>query len=98
MPTATELALWRQREGELDRSGMRGHVAAFGSRLGAAVKPARDFARVLDPDPAPTGIAVPGIGGSAVAGVLVAAAVASCAQLPLATVRSPDPPAWPDVR
>ena len=98
MPTATELALWRQREGELDRSGMRGHVATFGSRLGAAVKPARDFARGLDPDPAPTGIAVLGMGGSAVAGDLVAAAVASRGKLPMATVRSPDPPAWVDDR
>ena len=98
LPTATELALWRQREGELDRSGMRGHVAAFGSRLGAAVKPSRDFARDLDSDPPPTGIAVLGMGGSAMAGDLVAAAVASRGKLPMATVRSPEPPAWVDDR
>ena len=98
MPTATELALWRQREGELDRSGMRAHVAAFGSRLGAALAPARTFARDLKPDPAPAAIAVLGMGGSAVAGDLVAAAVGPRAKLPVATVRSPDPPAWVDDR
>ena len=96
LPTATELALWRQREGELDRSGMRAHVAGFGARLEAAVAPARSFARGLDPDPAPAAVAVLGMGGSAAAGELVAAAVGSHAKLPIATVRSPEPPAWID--
>ena len=98
MPTATELALWRQREGELDRSGMRAHVTAFGSRLTAALAPARAFARGLESDAAPAAIAVLGMGGSAVAGDLVGAAVGSRAELPIATIRSPEPPAWVDDR
>lgn len=98
MPTATELALWRQREGELDRAGMRDHVAAFGRRLAAGLAPARAFARGLQPDPAPMAIAVLGMGGSAAAGDFVAAAVGSQARLPIATVRSPEPPAWVDGR
>ena len=98
LPTATELALWRQREGELDRSGMRAHVVAFGSRLLAALEPARDFAGVLETAPLPSAIAVLGMGGSAVAGDLVAAAVGSRCKLPIATIRSPEPPAWVDER
>ncbi|HET6361047.1 MAG TPA: hypothetical protein VFH11_03215, partial [Gemmatimonadota bacterium] len=98
LPTATELALWRQREGELDRSGMRAHVAGFGSRLEAALAPARAFARGLDPDPVPAAVAILGMGGSAIAGDLVAAAVGSRGKLPIATIRSPDPPAWVDDR
>lgn len=98
LPTATELALWRQREGELDRSGMRAHVAAFGSRLMAALEPAGDFAGVLETDVPPSAIAVLGMGGSAVGGDLAAAAVGSRGKLPIATVRSPEPPAWVDER
>ncbi|HJU87195.1 MAG TPA: hypothetical protein VJ788_07515, partial [Gemmatimonadota bacterium] len=89
LPTATELALWRQREAELDRSGMRAHVAAFGSRLEAALAPARDFAGRLEHGPVPSAIAVLGMGGSAVAGDLAAAAVGSRGTLPIATIRSP---------
>jgi glucose/mannose-6-phosphate isomerase len=98
LPTATEVALWRQREGELDRSGMRALIAGFGTRLQAALAPARDFARGLEPDPVPTAIAVLGMGGSAVAGDLVSAAVRSRGKLPIATIRSPEPPAWVDDR
>ena len=98
LPTATELALWRQREGELDRSGMRAHVAAFGTRLTAALAPALEFAGRLEANPVPAAIAVLGMGGSAVAGDLVAAAVESGGTIPVATVRSPNPPAWVDDR
>lgn len=98
LPTATELALWRQRQGELDRSGMRAHVAAFAPRLEVAVEPARAFAAALDPEPVPAAVAVLGMGGSAVAGDLVAAALGSRARLPIATVRTPEPPAWIDER
>jgi glucose/mannose-6-phosphate isomerase len=94
LPTATELALWRQREEKLDRSGMRAHVASFGRRLGAAIPAAREFASGLGAGPAPFAIAVLGMGGSAVGGDLVAAATVSRRGLPLLTVRSWDPPAW----
>ncbi|HYO47967.1 MAG TPA: SIS domain-containing protein [Gemmatimonadota bacterium] len=94
LPTATELALWRQREEELDCSGMRAHVAGFGRRLGIAVPAAREFASCLRADPAPVAIAVLGMGGSAVAGDLVAAATAARRRLPLCAVRAWDPPAW----
>lgn len=95
-PTATELALWRQREGELDRSSMRAHVAAFGARLRAALGPAREFAGSLAAQPAPTALAVLGMGGSAIAGDLVAAVVGPRGKLPIATLRSAELPAWVD--
>lgn len=98
LPTATELALWRQREEELDHSGMRAHVAGFGRRLGTAVPPAREFAAGLGTDTPPVAIAMLGMGGSAVAGDLVAAATVARRRLPLFTVRAWDPPAWVDDR
>ena len=98
-PTATELALWRQREEELDRSLMRAHVAAFGERLRAAIPPALAFATDLaDTETTPEAIVILGMGGSAIAGDLVAAAVESSGTLPLATIRSWAPPAWVDDR
>lgn len=96
LPTATELALWRQREEELDRSDMRAHVAGFGQRLAAAIPAAQEFASGLGASPAPVAIAIFGMGGSAVGGDLVAAMTAVRRSLPLVTVRSWDPPAWLD--
>jgi glucose/mannose-6-phosphate isomerase len=98
LPTATELALWRQREGELDRSGMRAHVTGFGERLAAAVPVALEFASRLAVDPPPAAIAMLGMGGSAVGGDLAAAATGSRRKLPVLTLRSWDPPAWVDDR
>lgn len=98
LPTATELALWRQREEELDRSGMRALVTGFGERLSAAIPRARAFASGLTADPPPAAIAVLGMGGSAVSGDLVAAATESLRRLPLVTLRGWDAPAWLDDR
>ena len=75
LPTATELALWRQREEELDRSGMRALVTGFGERLSAAIPRARAFASGLTADPPPAAIAVLGMGGSAVSGAPTAVSV-----------------------
>lgn len=97
-PTATELALWRQREEELDRSGMRELVAGFGTRLADAVAPALEFAARLEAGPTPTAIAVLGMGGSAVGGNLAGAATESTRSLPLEVVRRWDPPGWVDGR
>jgi glucose/mannose-6-phosphate isomerase len=95
-PTATELALWRQREDELDRSGMRGHVAGFAARLAAAVRTAAEFVAALGDRPTPSAIIVLGMGGSAIAADLVAAATSSTRSVPLVTLRGWDPPAWLD--
>jgi glucose/mannose-6-phosphate isomerase len=98
-PTATELALWRQREDELDRADMRGRVAGFSPRLEAAIPPARALSRELEEaETTPEAIVVLGMGGSAIGGDLVAAALARRGSLPIVTVRSWDPPAWVDDR
>jgi glucose/mannose-6-phosphate isomerase len=93
-PTATEIALWRQREDELDSSGMRAHVVGFGRRLRAALPAAAEFASALGQGAPPSAIVVLGMGGSAVAADLVAAATASTRSVPLVTLRGWDPPAW----
>ncbi|HEY7472571.1 MAG TPA: SIS domain-containing protein [Gemmatimonadota bacterium] len=98
LPTATELALWRQREEDLDRSKMRALVADFGERLGAAIPGAREFAAGLGPQASPKAIAVLGMGGSAIGGDLVAAATESLRSVPLLIVRAWDTPAWIDER
>ena len=98
-PTATELALWRQREEQLDRSHMRAHVSAFGERLRAAVAPSLAFATALEhSEVTPEVVVILGMGGSAIAGDLVGAALASRGTLPVLTVRSAEPPAWVDDR
>lgn len=97
-PTATELALWRQREEELDHSGMRELVAGFGERLAAAVGPALRLATMVGDGARPSAIAVLGMGGSAVGGDLAAAVTESDRTIPLAVVRSWDPPGWVDAR
>lgn len=98
-PTATELALWRQREEQLDRSDMRGHVSAFGERLRTAIPPSLEFATALeDSETTPEAIVILGMGGSAIAGDLVAAALVSRGTVPVLTVRSGEPPAWIDER
>lgn len=97
-PTATELALWRQREEELDLSGMRELVAGFGERLAAAVDPALRFVTGFGEAARPTAIAVLGMGGSAVGGDLAAAVTEPESTIPLAVVRSWDPPGWVDAR
>lgn len=97
-PTATELALWRQREEDLDRSGMRELVSGFGERLGAAIPGARAITSGLNDGPPPAAIALLGMGGSAVSGDLVAAATESLRRLPLLILRTWDAPAWLDER
>lgn len=98
-PTATELALWRQREEELDRSDMRGHIAGFGERLRAALSPALAFAAELErAETTPEAIVILGMGGSAIAGDLVGAALSGSGSLPIHVVRSWDPPGWVDDR
>lgn len=97
-PTATELALWRQREEELDRSGMRELVARFGARLGEGTAPAVALAERVDAGPTPSAIAVLGMGGSAVGGDLAIAATASARSLAVEVVRGWDPPGWVDAR
>ena len=97
-PTATELALWRQREEELDLSGMRELVAGFGERLAAAVGPALRFVGEIGDRARPSAIAVLGMGGSAVSGDLAAAVTESERTIPLAVVRGWDPPGWVHAR
>lgn len=98
-PTATELALWRQREEELDGSDMRAHVAAFGARLRSAVSSAVSFAREIEhAHTTPETIVILGMGGSAIAGDLVAAALAPRATVPILTLRSDALPEWVDER
>lgn len=98
LPTATELALWRQRDDELDGSGMRAHIAGFGHRLSAALPAAGELASALRAEPSPSAIVVLGMGGSAVAADLVAAATAGARRVPLVTLRGWEPPAWLDER
>ena len=98
LPTATELALWRQREDELDGSGMRGHIAGFGRRLAAALPAAGELASALAGESAPSAIVVLGMGGSAVAADMVAAATAEVRRVPLVPLRGWEPPAWVDER
>jgi glucose/mannose-6-phosphate isomerase len=97
-PTATELALWRQREEELDLSGMRERIAGIGDRLTAAVPRALELAAETGDGATPSAIAVLGLGGSAVGGDLAGAVTGSDRSLPLGVVRSWDPPGWVDER
>lgn len=95
--TSADVEVWREREAEIDAQGMRAHIAGFPDQLSAGTESATSFAKSLDvPIGGPTGVAVAGMGGSAIGGDLVAAWTADRRSLPLHVIRGYELPQWLD--
>ena len=78
---------------------MRDHLAAFGPRLQSAVPASLKFAKEIEhTQTTPETIVILGMGGSAIAGDLVAAALGPRGTVPILTLRSDALPAWVDDR
>lgn len=86
---------WQRAEATVDKSGMRAHVRGLAGQLAATGAVGYAFAAGMD-ETGPRGILVAGMGGSAIAGDLVAAHTADRRRAPLATLRGYDLPAWAD--
>lgn len=96
-PSAESIAAWRAAEEALDPDGMRERIAGLPDQIGEAVERARPFAEGVEaPGATPTAIAVLGMGGSAMAGDLVAAYTRDRRARPLVVVRGYGLPAWLD--
>lgn len=97
IPSAESIAAWRAAEEALDPDGMRARIAGLPGQIGEAVERARPFAEGMQTSrAAPTAIAVLGMGGSAMAGDLVAAYTRDLRSRPLVAVRGYRLPAWLD--
>jgi glucose/mannose-6-phosphate isomerase len=95
--TSADVEMWRDREAGIDAQGMRAHIAGFPDQLAAGTDSATSFVKSLDvPTDGPTGIAVVGMGGSAIGGDLVAAWTADRRSLPLHVIRGYELPQWLD--
>ncbi len=79
-----------------DTKDMRGHIAGLPGQIAEAVERAAPFAATLAARPAPSAIAVMGMGGSAMGADLAAAYTADRRAVPLVTVRDYALPAWLD--
>jgi len=95
-PTDEDVRSWAAREAEIDREGMRDRVAGLPTQLVAGAGRALPLAEGLIPGRPPRALALAGMGGSAIAGELVAGWSAERRRLPLAVVRDYAPPAWLD--
>lgn len=93
-PELEAVRAWESREPAVDRAGMRAHIEGLPAHLaetaGRALAAAAEIAR-------PAGaIAVLGMGGSAIAGDLVAASTRERRRVPLIVVRGYTLPSWLD--
>lgn len=89
--------VWRAAEATVDASGMRAHVRGLAGQLSATGPAAHAFAAGLEV-PEPRAVLVAGMGGSAIAGDLVAAHTADRRRVPLCALRGYELPAWADPR
>lgn len=85
---------WRETEQQIDLSGMRGLISGFPDQLVEGIGRAAGFAPEWSGYEPPAAIAVLGMGGSAIAGDLVAAASEKDRRKPMITVRGYGIPDW----
>ncbi len=95
VPRLEDVRGWSERESEVDRAGMRGHIDALPAHLADTAERAVETAESITA-PDPHAIALLGMGGSAIGGDLVAAYTVDRRRIPLAVVRGYALPTWLD--